>query len=654
MLLVNPDIMRRYLAFLLLQTIFCLLPAQSDIPRDTSYTIESNFRKNVKYHPFVEPIEEQWSFLVTEHRDVTYKILGNRYLSMDIFVPAAPKKGPVPGVLMVHGGGWSSGSKAHQIPMAQQLAARGYVAVAVEYRLSPEAIFPAAVEDLREAVRWLRANATAFSLDADKIAALGCSAGAQLASLLGTLNGSTKFLGPSLYPDVSADIGAVLNIDGIVSFVHPEASAEGKASSVWLGGTREESWDTWKAASPMEYTNADTPPFLFVNSSQPRFHAGRDDFIRMLDSLGTYSEIHTLEGSPHSFWLLHPWFEPTLEYVHGFLEKLWGKSGIDPVAEQMLLWQAAEGGWPKSWFDADRKEFRVDYRKPLTEELYLQLKTGKLRGTIPTYDNYATSREINYLVKAYHQTGNVEYLAAAEKGIRYILVGQYPDNGGWPQFYPLRKGYYSHITYNDNATINNLNILFDMVYGFNGFDAVDASLVASAKTALEKGIACILNTQIATGGELKVWCAQHDSKTLEPAPARSFELVSFSGMESANIVRFLMRVPEPSEEVKIAIRQAIKWFEATKIEGYAYEFVTDEDGNRDRVFREKEGAVSWGRFYDIETNLPFSCGRDGIKKADVADIERERRVGYAWYGDWGKELLEKDWPQWLEKHGKGE
>lgn len=206
--------------------------------------------------------------------------------------------------------------------MAQQLAGKGYVAAAVEYRLSPEAIFPAAVYDLKAAVRWLRAHASEYGLDSTQIAAYGCSAGAQLASMLGTTNGLAQFEGDEGYADHSSAVQAVLNIDGIVSFVHPEAASESTAASQWLGGTRETKPENWRAASPLEYAGGHTPPFLFVNSSMPRFHAGRDDFIRVLRQAGTYSEVHTFDDAPHSFWTVHPWFRPTLQYSVNFLRKV--------------------------------------------------------------------------------------------------------------------------------------------------------------------------------------------------------------------------------------------------------------------------------------------------------------------------------------------
>lgn len=623
------------------------------IPRDTSYTIRSAYLKLKKNYPAVHPIEPVLPPYVQQRLDVVYRRLGGRELHLDLFFPPLRKKHSYPGVLLIHGGGWSSGSKAHQVPMAQQLARRGYVAAAVEYRLSPEAIYPAAVQDLKEAVRWLRAHAGEYGLDTVRIAVLGCSAGAQLASLLGATNGQPRFEQPTALPRHSAAVQAVVNIDGIVSFIHPEASAEGSAAAKWLGGSRTEAFQNWREASPLEYVDAHTPPFLFINSAIPRFHAGRDDFISRLTEYGAYSEVHSIPDSPHSFWLVHPWFEETLRYTYCFLDKtLRGNSlGIDTMAERMLVYQRAIGGWPKSYFTADGRELRITYNRPLTEGSDDEIRADSLKADA-TYDNSSTSREINYLIKAYSRTGNTRYLQAAEKGIRYILMGQYADSGGWPQSYPLRRGYYSHITFNDHVISNNLNILYNVAHGLQGFDAVDPALIRPSRKAVKKGIDCILRTQIRQAGVLTGWCQQHDERTLEPAGARSFELPSLSGQESVGVVEFLMRLEHPSARVKQAIVHAVDWLERSKIEGYAYEFIDDPDGPRglDRVFIPKAGAVSWARFYDLNTNEPFFCGRDGIKKESVAEIEQERRVGYAWYGDWARDLLEKEYPRWRAAH----
>jgi len=208
--------------------------------------------------------------------------------------------------------------------MAQQLAANGYVAMTIEYRLSLEAQYPAAVEDIKAATRWLRANAKKYGIDKSKVATLGMSAGAQLATLAGTTNGVQKFEGKGGNATESSSVQAIVNIDGILAFHHPE-SEEGKVAAEFLGGTYEQVPAVWAEASPLNHTDKNTPPVLFINSSNPRFHAGRDDMIKKLDEYGIYHEVHTLRDTPHPFWFFHPWFAPTVKYTVAFLDKVFRK-----------------------------------------------------------------------------------------------------------------------------------------------------------------------------------------------------------------------------------------------------------------------------------------------------------------------------------------
>lgn len=291
-------------------------------PRDTAYNLRSAYLNIKKDFPQVTPIQPSLPKGVRFQENVVYALVGARELHLDVFYPAKKRRKGCPGVLMIHGGGWRSGSREMEIPMAQQLAAKGFVAVTVEYRLSPEAPYPASVYDLKAAVRWMRAHAKEFGLDARKIAAYGCSSGAELASFMGTTNGMAKFEGEEGYPTFSSEVQAVLNIDGIVSFAHEEAAAEGEMAGQWLGGLRDVNWAKWVEASPLEHATAKAPPFLFVNCIIPRFHAGRDDLLKILDAAGTYHEVHTIPNSTHSFWTVHPWFEETLEYSTKFLRKV--------------------------------------------------------------------------------------------------------------------------------------------------------------------------------------------------------------------------------------------------------------------------------------------------------------------------------------------
>ena len=319
----------------------------------------------------------------------------------------------------------------------------------------------------------------------------------------------------------------------------------------------------------------------------------------------------------------------------------------DYVADNMLLYQRNAGGWPKHI-----GEVKIDYTKKLSPAEKAGVMDDFARNDA-TIDNNATSKEIRYLVTAYKKWHNKSYLDAAEKGIRYLLKMQY-SNGGFPQFYPDTSIYRSEITFNDNAMINALNVLWDVTHGINDFDVVDKSFINPSEKAIERGIDCILKTQIKVNGKLTVWCAQYDKHTLQPAKARAYELVSLSGSESVGIVEFLMKVQHPSKQIKDAINNAVQWFQQSKIDGYNYIDIKDatQPNGRDRILAPEKKSVVWARFYDIETNKPFFSGRNGIKKWLVTEIENERRTGYAWYGTWPKKLLEKEYPEWLKKNSE--
>jgi PelA/Pel-15E family pectate lyase len=153
-------------------------------------------------------------------------------------------------------------------------------------------------------------------------------------------------------------------------------------------------------------------------------------------------------------------------------------------------------------------------------------------------------------------------------------------------------------------------------------------------------------------GKKTVWCAQHDETTLAPAPARTYEKISLSGSESVGIVRYLMRLENPTPEISAAINAAVAWFGQAKLTGIKVIEQRDESFPRgfDRVvISDEKAAPLWARFYDIRTNRPIFCGRDGIIKSSLAQIEHERRVGYSWYTNAPAELLDNEYPAWQAK-----
>ncbi len=322
------------------------------------------------------------------------------------------------------------------------------------------------------------------------------------------------------------------------------------------------------------------------------------------------------------------------------------KIAVDKKAENMLLHQRGNGGWPK--LPGGSVDYATDLSKPEAETL----KKDKAK-TDATIDNGITTSEIRYLIIAYTETKNTNYLKAAEKGVNYLLQAQYPS-GGWSQYYPDSSGYRKHITYNDNAMVNVLTLLQDITLGKDSFGILDKSFVKKAQEAIDKGVACILATQVRDkDGILTVWCAQHDKDTFKPAKARAFELASLSGAESVNIVRFLMSLENPSVEVKKAIDSAIQWFEKSKIVGYRIEMTRDANGKpTDRVFIPDSSSTIWARFYSLDENRPIYVGRDSIVRYKLEEVEKERRIGYSYAGPWAQTLIEKQYPKWAKKWDK--
>ncbi len=312
----------------------------------------------------------------------------------------------------------------------------------------------------------------------------------------------------------------------------------------------------------------------------------------------------------------------------------------------MLLYQRNNGGWPQPGGNA------IDYNKTLSESLKAQLLTEKSKLDTEI-DDKSTTNEIKYLMTTYKSTNNPDYKKAVENGIKYLLTAQNPA-GGWGQFFPDTSSYRKHITYNDNAMIDVMSVLKYASEGTNDFETIDKTLIPQAKLAVEKGITCILKTQIIQKGILTAWCAQHDRVTLKPAKARAFELPSISGNESIGIVTFLMGIDNPSADIKKAINATATYFESVKIIGIKTKDIADpnQPSGKDRVVIADPNSTLWARFYDLETNKPFFTGRDSVPRAALADIENERRIGYAYYGTWPAKFLSTDYPAWVKKWGK--
>ncbi|RPI28361.1 MAG: pectate lyase [Acidobacteria bacterium] len=315
----------------------------------------------------------------------------------------------------------------------------------------------------------------------------------------------------------------------------------------------------------------------------------------------------------------------------------YGSREARAIADNVLGYQSPEGGWPKN------TDLAASPPPP-------SMMGQRLGDSVNTIDNGATTTPMCFLARVGYMTGEVRYLQAVVRGFDYLIAAQYP-NGGWPQFFPLRQGYYSHITYNDNAMVNVLSLLGEIAAWKWPYSFFDHSQRLKAGAAISRAIDCILRTQVKQGGKLTGWCAQHDEKTLQPAWARNFEPPSISGAESVGIVRFLMEIDEPTPREIAAVEGAVAWFRAVAIPGLRLEGFTGADGKPDRrVVRDPNAKPLWARFYELGTNRPIFTGRDKIIRYTLSEIEHERRNGYAYYGDWPATLLGQDYPRWREKH----
>ncbi|MFC0776892.1 alpha/beta hydrolase fold domain-containing protein [Flavobacterium sp. HJSW_4] len=294
--------------------------------RDTSFNNKSAYKKTVKYFPNTALVPEMHFDDVVQKNDIVYCSYGKRKMKLDVFFNNN-KKEKQTAIILIHGGGWRSGSRDQHHQMAQKLASLGYVCFTPEYRLSTEALFPAAIYDLKASIRWVRENAEKYNVNPDRIVSLGFSAGGQLAAFMGVTGNMPLFEGYITNSKSKSQINAIVDIDGTLSFAHPESSETKEpkifgASAQWIGYSMKDNPQLWETASPLSYANASAPPTLFINSSIARMHAGRDDFIKNLTENGIYSEVHEFENSPHAFCLFNPWFEPTILYIDQFLGKV--------------------------------------------------------------------------------------------------------------------------------------------------------------------------------------------------------------------------------------------------------------------------------------------------------------------------------------------
>ncbi|MDP5131127.1 MAG: pectate lyase, partial [Paraglaciecola sp.] len=260
------------------------------------------------------------------------------------------------------------------------------------------------------------------------------------------------------------------------------------------------------------------------------------------------------------------------------------------ILSALLTWQTPSGGWSK----------RTDMSVPrLSGQLW-----GVEPNYVPTFDNHATTSQLHILAKAYTLLNDRRYEHAFYNGLSLILQSQYP-NGGWPQNYPLRGNYHDHITFNDGVMVNIMHLLFAVAEAKPPFSFISPEIRQQAELALEKAIKLVIRLQQCDSQGYSLWAAQYHHLTLQPSWARAYEMPALASMESAEILSFLMDLPEPSTILQNRIHAAMAWFERHRLQQKYW-----HPEIRELQYQADAGPL-WPRFAEIGSNKALFGDRDG-------------------------------------------
>lgn len=304
------------------------------------------------------------------------------------------------------------------------------------------------------------------------------------------------------------------------------------------------------------------------------------------------------------------------------------------IADTIVSFQTPAGGWSKNQNRAGPQRMRGQRYSNNAETMNggadnFDTPRDVHWTFVGTLDNEATTTEMRFLARVAAQAPGREgaaYRASFIGAVNYLLNAQYP-NGGWPQTWPLDGGFHDGVTFNDDAMTNAIDVLDEVARGEGDLAFVPASLRARAAAARDRGMPVILAAQIVIDGKRTGWPQQVNALTLEPMSARNYEPPSLASGETASLLNFLMRQPNPSPEIRLAVRSGVDWLRSRAIYGLVW-----GENPRDRRAAERPGAGPiWARYYSIETGLPIFGDRDKSIHDDVNDISIERRNGYSWY-----------------------
>jgi acetyl esterase/lipase len=250
--------------------------------------------------------------------DLAYAKYGDRTLPLDLYLPSEPGQGR-PGVIVVRGGGWMVNDRKRFAHVASALAEKGVAAACIEYRIAEEAAFPGAIQDVKAAVRWMRANAARYGIDSHALGTLGGSSGAHMALLAGLTAGVAEFEGNGGNEEVSSQIQAVVAMATPADLLSLSANNK-QTVGTFLGVTPEQDREKWRWASPVNHVTAGGPPVLLLHGTADDSVPSSQsvDFARRYREAGGSAEVRLLPGAPHAFWNYRPWFSDAMERAASF------------------------------------------------------------------------------------------------------------------------------------------------------------------------------------------------------------------------------------------------------------------------------------------------------------------------------------------------
>jgi pectinesterase len=246
--------------------------------------------------------------------DIVYATYGTRQLKLDVYRPPSTK--PLPGIVVIRGGGWRVGDKQGFAKIAQNLAAQGFVTACIEYRVIPEAQFIDEIYDAKAAVRWMRAEGKQYGIATDRIGAIGGSAAGHLVEFLASTDKLAKFEGQGGHAGVSSRVQAVVSMAGV-----SDLTSSPVLQTIFKGDR-----ETAASFSPVNYVSKDSAPVLFLHGDQDKTVPLPQSqvLLERYQKAGARASLVTYEGAPHGFWHQDKWSADTIAQAARFFHDVLG------------------------------------------------------------------------------------------------------------------------------------------------------------------------------------------------------------------------------------------------------------------------------------------------------------------------------------------